>query len=198
MEYTMPQPSNQDRTAKSQIIVATFNNQNNADAAVQALREHNISEADISVAMRDPDTTAEEMAEMDTAADATGTDVAIGSAAGGLLGFAAGLALFSIPGLGPFLGAGVLAATLGGAALGSAIGERTGHLTALGLPEERAEYFHEALASGQIIVAVIATDPTTLETAQQLLAANGAEDVDVYPYQAPEQSISPDAADQSL
>ena len=182
----------------TQIVLAAYDAQSQANAAVDALRARGIPEAAISVALRDStqETTAEELAEIDADSESTGTDVAIGSAAGGLLGFFAGMALFSIPGLGPFLGIGVLATTLGGAAAGSAFGERTGHLSTLGLPEDRAEHYHQALEAGRIVVAVLAAD-TTVNAVRDILQANGADNVDVHPYQAPA-GTSPNPANEAL
>ena len=119
---------------------------------------------------------------MDREANATGADVAIGSVAGGLAGFLAGLALFSVPGLGPFLGVGVLASTLGGAALGSAAGERTAHFTSLGLSQARAEHYGSALGSGYAIVAITAPDAETVMVAREVLAQHGADEIDVHPF----------------
>jgi len=166
-----------------QIVLAIFRDQQQAGAAVQALRNHGVPEQRISVAVRhnEAEVTAQEMVELDREADAVGTDVALGSAVGGLAGFAAGLALFSIPGLGPFLGVGVLASTLGGAALGSAAGERAAHLTHLGLPEERAERYHTALGAGDIVVAITAPDAETVMGVRELLTIHGAEEIDVHP-----------------
>ena len=76
----------------------------------------------------------------------------------------------------------MLASTLGGAAIGSAVGGRAGHLTELGIPEERAERYHSAIESGHVVVAIIAPDATTVETAQEVLTINGAEELDVHPY----------------
>jgi hypothetical protein len=121
------------------------------------------------------------MAALDREADVTGTDVAVGGMAGGLAGFVAGLALFSIPGLGPFLGIGVLAGTLGGAALGSAVGERAAHFTSLGLPEERAEHYRTALGAGHPVVAVTAPDTEAVMVAREVLDEHGASEIDVHP-----------------
>ena len=179
----MEQLSNQARLSEPQIVLATFENHEQAGTAVQALRGRGIPEANISVAVRhDPlEVSAEEMAELDKEAEDTGTDVAVGSAAGGLAGFVAGLALFSIPGFGQFLGLGVLAATLGGAAIGSAAGERLAHFTALGVPEDRAERYGEALGAGHVVVAITAPDAQTVMVAREVLGEHEADEIDVHP-----------------
>lgn len=180
----MDQPLEQQPLTGARLVLGTFDDQARAGTAVQALRLRGIPEERISLVVRHdtPEVSAEEMAAIDQEAEATGTDVAVGSMAGGLAGFVAGLALFSIPGLGPFLGIGVLAGTLGGAALGSAVGGRAGQLTDLGVPAERAERYHSAIETGHVVVAIIAPDGATIEIAREVLASNGADDLDVHPY----------------
>lgn len=179
----MEQPLDHVRTTEPQIVLAMFEDQKVAGEAVQGLRARGIPEQNISVAVRhdSPEVSAEEMAAIDREAEETGADVAVGSMAGGLAGFVAGLALFSIPGLGQFLGIGVLAATLGGAALGSAVGERTAHFHALGLPEERAERYGTALGAGHPVVAVTAPDAEAVMVAREVFGSYGAGEIDVHP-----------------
>lgn len=169
-----------------QIVIATFGDRAHATAAVEALQAQGIPPETISVVVRHDavEVGAAEMAELDRESEAVGTDVAIGGTAGGVVGFLAGLALFSIPGLGPFLGVGVLATTLGGAVLGSAAGQRTAEFSALGLPEDRAERYSGALESGQVILALTAEDVQTAKVAHGVLEASGAQDVDVHPYRS--------------
>jgi uncharacterized membrane protein len=171
-------------TTGPQLVLGTFDDQAHAGAAVQALRQHGVADERISLVVRHDtqEVSAEEMAAIDHEAQSTGTDVAVGSMAGGLAGFVAGLALFSIPGLGPFLGICVLASTLGGAALGSAVGERAAHLTELGIPHERAERYQTAIESGYVVVAIVAPDPAAAQLTAEVLTRNGADEIDVHPY----------------
>ncbi len=179
----MEQPRNDISADGSQLVLGTFANQQRAGAAVQALRARGLADEQISAVVRhgEVEVTAQEMAALEREAESVATDVAVGSAAGGLAGFLAGLALFSIPGIGQFLGVGVLASTLGGAALGSAVGERVGHFSALGLSEERAERYQSALAAGHTVLAVHAPDTQTAAVAREVLVSEGAEEIDVHP-----------------
>src|SRR5450631_1571289 len=70
---------------------------------------------------------------------------------GGILGAAASLL---IPGFGPAIAGGILAATLGGAAIGAAAGGLIGALTNMGVPEEEAHYYQNEFESGRILVTV--------------------------------------------
>ena len=180
----MDQSPRDGATMEPQIVLATFADHERAGAAVKELRTRGVAEEEISVAVRHDRTevSADELAALDREAEAVGTDVAVGSMAGGLAGFVAGLALFSIPGLGPFLGIGVLASTLGGAALGSVVGERASHFTALGVPQERADLYHGALAAGHVVVAITTNDSETVTLAHEALARHGAEEIDVHPF----------------
>lgn len=182
------QPLDQVRPDDNQLVLAAFEDRDHAIGAVRTLRAQGVPEERISVAVRhDPaEVTPEEMAALDQEAEATGTDVAIGGVAGGLAGFLAGLAIFSIPGLGPFLGLGVLASTLGGAALGSAAGERAAHLSTIGVPHHRADMYHSLLTAGHVVVAITAPTAEDVMVAREALAVNGALEIDVHPYRPAE------------
>jgi uncharacterized membrane protein len=78
-----------------------------------------------------------------------------GGIAGGLLGAGASLL---IPGIGPAIAGGVLAATLGGLAIGAITGGVTGALVQLGVPEEDARYYQREFEAGRPIVTVETTN----------------------------------------
>ena len=81
-----------------------------------------------------------------------------GVVAGGVVGGLAGAAVaLLIPGLGPALAGGILA-TIGGAAVGAATGGLIGTLIEVGIPEEDARRYHDAVHSGRTIVIVQADD----------------------------------------
>lgn len=78
-------------------------------------------------------------------------NAATGAVAGGVLGGAAGLAVslmgLTVPGLGPIIAAGPLAATLSGAGAGVVAGGLIGGLTELGVSKPDAEYYAAAHSS---------------------------------------------------
>jgi hypothetical protein len=94
-----------------------------------------------------------------------------GGVVGGLLGAAAALL---IPGLGPALAGGILAVTLGGAALGAVAGSFAGALTGFGVPEEEAMYYQNELEMGRTIITVKA--PERYQEALEILRQDGAYD----------------------
>lgn len=82
----------------------------------------------------------------------------VGAALGGGAGLLAGLGMLAIPGLGPIVAAGWLAATAVGAAGGAIAGGAIGALTDLGISEEEAPVYGEALRRGGVMVSVRAPD----------------------------------------
>jgi hypothetical protein len=78
----------------------------------------------------------------------------IGAGLGGVAGLLAGLGLLAIPGLGPVVAAGWLAATAVGAAAGAATGEIVGIFTGAGMSESDAEFLAEGLRRGGTVVSV--------------------------------------------
>jgi hypothetical protein len=134
-------------------VVAVFDDRYDAQDAIDALRDAGFMADDISILARDRDTAGR-------LAEDTGAEVAAGAAtgalAGGLLGGVAGwlvgIGALAIPGVGPIVAAGPLAATLGGAAIGATGGGIIGALTGVGVPEDEARYYDTELRRGGIVV----------------------------------------------
>jgi hypothetical protein len=79
---------------------------------------------------------------------APATGAGIGGAVGGGAGLLAGLGLLAIPGLGPVVAAGWLAATAVGAAAGAAAGGLVGALVGAGVSDEDAHVYSESVRRG--------------------------------------------------
>ncbi len=84
----------------------------------------------------------------------TAAGAGIGAALGGGAGLLAGLGLLAIPGLGPVVAAGWLAATAVGAAAGAATGGIVGALVDAGEPDEHAQVYAESIRRGGTLVTV--------------------------------------------
>ena len=82
------------------------------------------------------------------------TGAGIGAVVGGAGGLLAGLGLMAIPGVGPVVAAGWLAATLAGAVAGAAAGGIVGALVDLGVSEHDAEVYSEVIRRGGTLVTV--------------------------------------------
>lgn len=93
-----------------------------------------------------------------------------GTAVGGALGLLAGLGALAIPGVGLFLAAGPILATLGGLSVGAAVGSVTGGLVGYGIPEHHARKFEELVQSGSILVAAHCDSSTEQLRATQVFA----------------------------
>ncbi len=89
-----------------------------------------------------------------TDASGAAAGAGVGAAVGGGAGLLAGLGIMAIPGIGPVVAAGWLAATALGAAVGAATGGLVGALADLGVPREHAEVYSEAIRRGGTLVTV--------------------------------------------
>jgi len=89
---------------------------------------------------------------VDDRAEAAGTGAGVGAGLGGAAGLLAGLGLLAIPGLGPVVAAGWLAATAVGAAAGALTGGLVGALTEAGVSEEDAPLYAEGVRRGGTLV----------------------------------------------
>ena len=102
-------------------IIDVFHKTSEAQSAVRQLIDFGIDRDQISIVSRD---STEELRNAKTDDDTSGAakGAEIGAALGGIGGLLAGLAGLAIPGLGPILAAGPIAAALGGALGGAGLG----------------------------------------------------------------------------
>jgi hypothetical protein len=160
---------------QSRIVVAVFQGQEQAEAAVQDLERAGYPHEDISLVMQRPGSPAE-IGAGDTKAD---TGMVTGITAGAILGGIAGLAALAIPGVGAILAAGPLAAALG-AMGGAALGGLVGAFSGLGIPKEEAIQLDEAVRSGGIVVSVKVADRDAEGRVRETLERQGAKKVGSY------------------
>jgi len=105
-------------------VVGVFDNRENAQRAIEALKDSGFGADDIGVTMRDQREAAMVMEDTGASAGAGATTGALaGGVLGGLAGWLVGIGALAIPGIGPIVAAGPLAAAIGGAALGAAGGD---------------------------------------------------------------------------
>ena len=98
--------------------------------------------------------------------------VATGGTLGGLAGLAAGAGMLTIPGVGPILAAGPIAATLTGVVTGGL----AGGLVDYGIPEEEGRRYEEEVKRGRILTFVRTSGDRTSD-AESILRENGADNV---------------------
>lgn len=100
-----------------------------------------------------------------------------GAFVGGALGLLVGIGALAIPGIGPFIAAGPIMASLAGIGVGGAVGVVSGALIGLGIPEYEAKRYEGFVKEGGILLSVHVDDSEWSEKAQSLLEATGAKDV---------------------
>lgn len=129
-------------------VTGLFDDYADASSAVSELEAQGVPSSDISIVSNNGDRRHEES----NAAEGAGTGAGIGAVVGGAGGLLTGLGLMAIPGVGPVVAAGWLAATAAGAAAGAvaggAAGGIIGALTSSGVPERDAHFYAEGVRRG--------------------------------------------------
>jgi uncharacterized protein (TIGR02271 family) len=171
-------------TEKSTTVVGLFNTPQEAESAIRALTDAGIPRDDISLISRNRDTGAFDTTTGDRVSHdkaTVGEHVAGGAVFGGIGGLLLGLAGLAIPGIGPVVAAGPLAAALTTAGIGAGIGAATGGIIGAirqhGVPEEDAHLYAEGIRRGGTLVTVH-TDQGSSARVEEILNSHGAVDVD--------------------
>lgn len=132
----------------------------------------------ISVLFPDKSTTADFAHEKNTKApEGAVTGGISGGVLGGALGWIAGIGALAIPGAGPFIAAGPLAAAIGGAAAGATVGGIAGALVGMGLPEIEAKRYESKVKDGNILISVHAKNSDEISSAKEILEGHDARDI---------------------
>ena len=138
----------------TQTITALFDTYDEAASAVRELESIGVKQADISLVANNSDRWYDEAPS--NAAEDAGAGAGIGAAVGGVGGLLAGLGIMAIPGVGPVVAAGWLAATAAGAAAGAVAGGAAGGLigamTGTGVSESDAHVYAEGVRRGGTLV----------------------------------------------
>ncbi len=134
-------------------VTGLFDDYNDASAAVSELEGAGVPSDDISIVSNNAD---EHHAGESNAAEGAGTGAGIGAVVGGAGGLLTGLGIMAIPGVGPVVAAGWLAATAlgaaGGAVAGGAAGGLIGAMTRSGVSEDDAHVYAEGVRRGGTLV----------------------------------------------
>jgi len=134
-------------------LVGVYDTEDEVIHAVEDLKRQGYASEDISIIGKNKE-------QVNNINDTTGTKTeksalagaATGGAVGGIVGLLAGVGALAIPGIGPILAAGPIAATLTGAAAGAGVGGLTGVLIGLGIPEEEADRYEGYVKEGKFLV----------------------------------------------
>src|SRR5690625_281447 len=157
-------------------IVGVFESRERAREAIEALEAEGFSEDDLSIVARQQE--GQEGGGQDSG-DLT-ADITQGAAWGGGLGalggLLAGAGALAIPGIGPILAAGPLAAGLSGAVAGGV----AGGLIDMGIPEEAGQQFEEDVKQGRLLAIVETGEDDQVGRVERLLEEYGADEIQSY------------------
>jgi hypothetical protein len=163
---------------KNTAAFGIYKTRSGVEIAVDALRQAQFRNTDISVMFPDNEGTKDFAHEKNTKApEGAATGAGSGAVIGGTLGWLAGIGALAIPGVGPFIAAGPIVAALAGAGVGGAVGGITGALVGMGIPEYEAKRYEGRVKEGSILLSVHCDDSTWTKKAKEILERTGAEDV---------------------
>jgi hypothetical protein len=158
-------------------VTALFDSYDDAAQAVRSLEDAGIPYRDISIVSNDAgNRNIISLGTTDDATEGAGAGAAVGAALGGGAGLLAGLGLVTIPGLGPMVAAGWLAATALGAGVGATTGGIIGALTGAGLSDDDAHVYAEGLRRGGTLVTA-RVDDSQYAMARSILTEGKAADI---------------------
>lgn len=164
------------------VVVAVFPAKEAAEAALRDFHREGYDLNDVSLVgahVREM----EESAKAATASQNAERGGEIGAVAGGLVGIALGTALVFVPGVGPLLAAGSIAAAIAGlaegAVAGAVLGGVAGALVDWGVPGASAHAYEARAAGGEVLV-LYRGKPDDVAQAAELLRRHHPSAVDIH------------------
>ncbi|MHB1611207.1 MAG: hypothetical protein ACYCT0_05920 [Sulfobacillus sp.] len=154
-------------------VVGAFRDHHNAEKVVDELKHRGVPEKDISLVARDHGHTEESHPNGHGMHDLS-SGIGWGGTIGGVTGLLAGVGALAIPGIGPIVAAGPLAATLTGAAAGGI----AGGLMDYGIPRRESHEYEERLKQGDVLL-MVRSDANEVDKAKHLFEEHGASDIHV-------------------
>jgi uncharacterized membrane protein len=151
-------------------LVAVFDSASGAEKAVSELRRQGFTQEEISIVSKKHSDDQGKRYEDDI------TDGALtGSTLGGIGGLLVGAGALAIPGIGPIVAAGPIAAALSGALAGGV----AGGLIDWGIPAEASKRYETHVSAGSIL-AILKTQQSKANQASSLLTEYGANSVETH------------------
>lgn len=164
----------------SRHIVGVFETEQTAISAIEDLKSLGYAPDDISVISRRKDQAdLIENATQTKAPEGVATGAAAGGVLGGVTGLLAGLGALAIPGIGPLLAAGPIAATFAGAAIGAGAGGVVGGLIGMGIPEDQANLYNDYIEDNKFLV-IVESDPAKSQRVFDIFRRYGSLNSDSY------------------
>lgn len=151
---------------EKKFIGGVFRTEEEAVNVIENLEKSGFTREDISIFAKGEDAEAiDDKTDVDVEGDdgdnkgkKAGKGVGIGAGTGAVLGGAAGLSLLAIPGAGPIMAAGPIAAAIEGGVIGAGGGGIVGALTGAGISKEDAERYEKYVEDGNIVIMVEASE----------------------------------------
>lgn len=156
-------------------IIGYFTDNNKAQQALQELKDKGFNEISVLGNEKGDQAGNQDRNNNSSWAGNLTSGTMTGGALGGLAGLALGAGALFIPGIGPILALGPLAATLGGAVTGGIAGA----LVDYGIPQDRSDFYETKIKEGNTVMILKADESKTNEIAQ-ILRAHEAQDVRVH------------------
>jgi tetrahydromethanopterin S-methyltransferase subunit C len=163
---------------KKTAVFGIYNDLTKAESAVDHLLGAGFSSSDVSVLVADSESTRDFAHRKATKApEGTATGATAGGLLGGALGLLAGVGALAIPGLGPFIAAGPIMATLAGLGAGGVVGGFVGAMVGMGIPEYEAKRYEGHVKNGGVLLSVHCNTSDEIKRAKDFLKATGATDI---------------------
>jgi uncharacterized membrane protein len=154
-------------------VVGAFQHHHDAEKTVDDLKKRGVPEKDISLVARHDGKT--EGGHLGNSMHDFSSGIGWGTTLGGVTGLLAGVGALAIPGIGPIIAAGPLAATLTGAVAGGV----AGGLMDYGIPKNESQKYEQRLKEGDVLLMVRADAPE-VDKAKKLFEQNGGSDIYVH------------------
>lgn len=167
-------------TADRRTVVGVFDGPNHAEQALNELKNSGFAPEQVSVVAKDNRETQQMVEETGMGAEGAASGAVLGGLTGGIVGWLVGISGLAIPGIGPIVGAGVLATALAGAGIGAVAGGLIGALVDQGVPEEEARGYEESVRRGSILLTVHAQTDEQAHRAHEIFDRHGGADVRSY------------------
>lgn len=166
-------------TGEKMTVIGVFRDMTAADRAINELKSLGFTREDISFVTKDRGfTTADTGGTTGAETKGAGTGAVLGGLGGGALGWLLGVGALTIPGVGPIVAAGALAATIAGAAAGAVAGGVVGALVGAGVPENEAKQYEKDVKEGRTLIAVTVYGNEEKDRAKDALHRLGGDRVD--------------------
>lgn len=154
------------------VVPRLFRNRQDAEAAIEALREHDVAEDQIGLIVPNPGHYREEPHYGSDEIKATVTGVVIGAPVGTIAGLA--ISAVAIGAGGPIGAGGLLIGALGGAMWGGFLGTEAGMLARVRWDPAEDSWCDIEMGGEEILVVVASDDPVMIDRARHLMEGKGA------------------------